>query len=313
MKQWSRIVTIILIIIILGVALLVGNGALQARRQARAWVYPPRNPVETSPDSAGIEDWEAVTFPASDGLEIGAWFVPPADSSCAQATMILVHGLSGNRGELLPEASALAKQGYGTLLLDLRNHGASEGTITTLGTLEVNDIRGAVEFLKTRPEVDDERIGILGFSLGGATAIMAAARIPDIQVVVSESAYMDLRVDVVPIVRALTGGYPPALHPAAVLWFASQETGTDLNTVQPINDLAQIAPRPILFIHGEQDMVVPPADAEAMYAAASEPKELYIVPGADHENFFKVEPVEYEQRLLTFLDTHLKGCSDSNP
>lgn len=299
-----------ILIVILGVLALATAGGIYvlriARGQALSWVHPPRNPPDRTPDQAGLEDWQNVTFESSDGLKIAAWFIPAQTDSKDGATMILVHGLSANRGEMLARAAILSRSGYHTLLIDTRDHGDSEGTVTTLGALEVNDVRGAMAYLATRPEVNQEKIGILGHSAGGATAIISAARISQLRVVISESAYSSVADMAVPVVTALTGR-PPFPSTGVVLWFLDQETGTSVSAVSPVTDVAKIAPRPLLVIHGEKDDLIDLGHEKRIFEAAGEPKDRYLVAGAGHVNIVEADPVEYERRVVTFLDEYLAG------
>ena len=108
----------------------------------------------------------------------------------------------------------------------------------------------------------------------------------------------------IPIVRALTG-QRPFPFPSAVLWFVKMETGVPVNEIRPINDLAQISPRPLLFIHGGQDFVVPAHNSQDMYEAAGEPKELFLLPNGQHTKLVAIDPVGYETQLTAFLDKYL--------
>jgi uncharacterized protein len=150
---------------------------------ARQVVRPPRQPLWATPDDVGLP-YEDVQFPArEDGVRLSGWFIPAEQPSAP--TLLLVHGWPWNRlGEaaeggmasltgaspvdLLRLAHALHRAGYSLLLFDLRNHGesASKGTVT-FGHQEAYDVLGALDYLVTRPDVDAQRIGAVGFSMGG--------------------------------------------------------------------------------------------------------------------------------------------------
>lgn len=301
-----RLIVIAVVVLVLVGA--VGLSAFMARRQAVTWVYPPRSTADETPDTQGLDNWQDVTFTSGDGLTLSGWFIRPDASTAARPTVILLHGLSGHRGEMLNEAQMLADAGFSTLLFDLRGHGASEGDKTTLGYSEVEDVRGAVDYLLTRDDVDTEHIGLSGFSLGGVLTLRAAARIPEIQAVAAISAFKTVDDNVTPIVQALTGR-APFPFPAAVMFFVNMETGVNVSEVRAIDDLAAISPRPVLFVHGGQDTIVPVSNSEEMYAAASEPKDLLIVPDAGHGGFLEAAPDEYRERLVGFFSQYLLGES----
>lgn len=268
-------------------------------------VHPARLALTVTPDDVGIANWEAVRFPSSDRLQLAGWFVPP-DPASDGATLVLLHGVRNQRQEMLLQAAMLHRYGYGALLFDLRAHGESEGDTSTLGYAEVADLRGAVDYLLARPEVNPERIGVMGHSMGGAISIRGAARIPEIRAVVAQSAYTSVEDNVADGVRALLR-LPPGLFAPLVVWLGERETGLELRQVRPVDDVSGIAPRAILIVQGGQDPAVPPENGQRLYEAAGEPKEFYLVPEAGHGGYMHVAPEAFEQRIMAFLDTYLRG------
>ena len=134
-----------------------------------------------TPEDAGMA-YEKVEFLSRDGISLFGWYLP--DNS--KGTIILVHGHGGKGISMVYHASALVSKGYSVLMYDQRAHGSSEGDICTAGWREVEDLLGAVDYLKTRADVNPERIGVLGISMGGLAALLAAAREHDIRAVVAE-------------------------------------------------------------------------------------------------------------------------------
>jgi fermentation-respiration switch protein FrsA (DUF1100 family) len=301
-SRGSLIGFIVFLVILLGI---VVASALLARSRALALVHPERRPVLTTPDDFGISNWEDVSFVTPDGLRLMGWFIPPAPEADG-ATIIFVHGFGYNRTTKLPHAALLVAQGYGALLYDTRNLGESEGSVSTLGLNEPLDVRGALDYLATRPEVDMARIGIMGESLGGASAIRAAATMPELRAVVAEAAFSSLEENVSEGVRRLTG-LPPFPFAPMVLWFAEQEAGGQVGQVRPVDEIAQIAPRPVLLLHGEDDTFIAPANSERLYAAAGEPKQLHIFPDAGHGRFMETNPSEFAEVVVPFFNDALLG------
>ncbi len=299
MKLISIVIIIgILLVVVAAIFLLIRS----ARNMAFNLVYTAPNPVATTPDSVGLENWEDVTF-ASDDLQLEGWFIPPADNANG-ATLIFVHGWQGNRTAQLKQAALLHQHGYGALLFDLRNSGSSQGNVSTWGYGEANDIKAAYDYLLSRSEVNPDKICLFGFSTGGAATARAAAQIPGIKVVIIESTYTAL-VDNLDNVVNLLGGRIPA-YPPLVLWFMERESGLPLRDIRPIDDVAKIAPRPIMFIQGTDDVVVDQSHTQKLFEAASEPKKLYIAPNAGHGEVFSSNPEEFEKQVIPFLDTYLK-------
>lgn len=246
--------------------------------------------------------FETVTFQAADGMPIAGWYSPPSPELPGEGAhcMILCHGLSTNRTELQDIALELRRRGYGVLLFDFRGHGESGGSCTTVGLREVNDILGAVEFLCMRPEVDLDRIGILGVSMGGAAAIMAAAICPTLRWIVADCPFATLE-------QALQSAFEAFVHAPGWLFarpvvaFAQLFTGAHVTDVKPVECIGAIAPRPVLLIHGYDDGLVHAANSEQLYRAAGEPKELWLIPQCDHVQCRVVAGEEYYRRVDAFF------------
>ncbi|MFQ6101606.1 MAG: alpha/beta hydrolase [Anaerolineae bacterium] len=298
---WRRLFLFGLSALLLGLALSVVFGGLWlAHERALGLVRPGRTLPQRTPADVGITHWRDVSFESQDGLMLSGWYVATENG----ATVILVHGLGSNREELLDEAALLVAEGYGVLLFDLRSSGASEGDLTTLGYLEVLDVGGALAFVLAQPESDAERVGLLGHSMGGATAILAAARYPQVRAVVAESAYTSVEDNVSDSVEALTG-LPAFPFAPFVVWFGERETGLDIKQVSPIEAIGILSPRPILLVHGELDAAISVENGRRLYAAAGEPKELYVIPNAGHGGFLQAQPEEYPRRVVGFFDRYL--------
>ncbi len=266
--------------------------------RALVLAHPARHQAERTPTDLGIKNWQDISFASPDGLQLRGWFIPPDPRN--RAAIIFLHGLASNRDHLLDEAALLASHGYGALLFDLRNHGASQGNITTLGYAEIEDARGAVNYVLTRSEVDPRRIALMGHSMGAGTAIRAAARIPQARAVIAASAYTSIEDNIADGVEGLTG-LPAFPFAPLVIWFGERETGLAIRQVRPIDDIAQISPRAILLIHGQHDTLIPVRNAQQLYRAAREPKQLYIVPNAGHVGLLDANPREWARQVLGFF------------
>jgi dipeptidyl aminopeptidase/acylaminoacyl peptidase len=289
---------------LIGVVLFVASFAVMGTRLAyhRAYglVHPGRTFTSRTPESVGVIEYQDVSFSSTDGINLRGWYVPPDNG----AVVILVHGLGGNRGQLLDDAGILVERGYGVMLFDLRNSGESGGEITTLGLLEANDVQGAVDFVLAQPGVDTDRIGLLGHSMGGATVILAAAQDQRVRAVVAQSAYTGIEDNVEDTLRQLTG-LPPFPFAPLVIFFGEREAGFDITEVQPIDEIAAISPRAVMIVHGEEDELIPVANAYELYEAAGVPRGIYVIPGGRHYGLPQSEPEEYIERVVGFLDKYL--------
>jgi len=149
---------------------------------------------------------------------------------------------------MLPIAAMLIRHGYGVIIPDFRGHGESEGERITFGHDEVRDVEAAYQYLLTRSEVDPERIGLLGNSMGSATALLYAAENPAVKAVVAQSPYATLEDMVQANVRRL--GFPTFPLAPTMLFFIERKFGFPVDTIAPIRHIAQISPRPVLILMG---------------------------------------------------------------
>jgi fermentation-respiration switch protein FrsA (DUF1100 family) len=295
----KRIGLIALAIIVLAI---VGGVLWLTRERALALVHPTRGAITRLPESVGITGYQTITFTDSDGLTLKGWWVPPVNG----ATIIFVHGHGGNRQGLLDDAGILVRAGYGALLFDLRGNGESEGDLTTFGLLEADDVRAAFDFVTLQLGVDPNRVGLLGQSMGGATVLLAAAQLPQVKAVAALSAYTSMEDNIKNGVERLAGLPAFPFAPLVIFW-GEQEAGMKIGQVRPVDAIAQISPRAVLLVHGDQDSLIPVENAYALYEAASEPKELYIVPGAGHQSFLPIAGQPYADKLTSFFDQYLLG------
>lgn len=290
-KRFVRMIIISLIFLI--IALLIFPMVLQAT----TLVHPRRITSDVTPTNFGVTLWREVSFETEDGLTLNGWFAPPTHSD--GATVLTVHGVAGSRHTFLSDLSFLHFEGYGVLLFDLRNHGTSDGTVTTMSNDEILDVQAAFDFLTQQPEVDADKIVLFGKSMGGAIAIRSMPTLPEARAVMVDTAYTSMEDVVRDGVADL--GIPPLFFHHVILRLSNGLSGSNLYEARPIDSVAEIAPRPILFIHGTADPTIPVEHIYELHAAAGEPKELLIVEGAGHIMSAFVEPETYRQRILDFM------------
>jgi pimeloyl-ACP methyl ester carboxylesterase len=251
-----------------------------------------------------VPDLRDVTMHTSDGLTLRGWLSP----GTRHAVVILIHGQGGDRSQLLPEALVLSRHGYGFLAYDSRAHGESDGDRTTWGDGERRDVAAALDLLMATPQLDPRlsegwtsppSVALLGFSIGGTTATLVAARDPRVRAVIANPVWTSLEDEV----RSKSGRLAFLTEPLAL--FALRHGGIDVDAVRPIDHVADIAPRPLLLIAGTQDRDTPVVAMQRMFDAARSPKSLWVVPGAGHGESLKTAPAEYEARVVAFLDSAL--------
>jgi fermentation-respiration switch protein FrsA (DUF1100 family) len=266
--------------------------------------HPPKYPLHIPP-SVYKTDYEAVSFTTEDGIVLKGWFVKPPHPRTPSPAIIICHGIGANRSDFTELAATLSHRGYFVLLFDFRAHGESSGRRTSLGYHEQKDVVASFYFLRTRNEINPGRIGIYGFSLGGSTAILAAARTGAFKAVVADSAFTSLRDQAR---EAITGFYHLPSFPFLQLAVLGYELYflTNIDSISPVSVIAAIAPQPVLIIAGEGDKLIPADNGRKLYAAAGNPKELWMIPGADHGGTLAGAGSEYEKRVGEFFDRNLK-------
>jgi len=236
--------------------------------------------------------YQSVDLITEDGIRLSAWYTPPRNG----AVILLAHGYGNKRPEWVYEL--VAKKGYGVLSWDARAHGESDGEISTIGYLEVLDVKAALQYALSQPGV--EHIGAWGGSMGGATLIRAAAEFPEIEALWIDSSFASLDEEInylVPI---------PVINPLAKS-LAKIETGIDLEEINPIEDISRISPRPVYIVHSLGDTVAPPDAGRRLYEAAQDPRFLWESENAPHMMIFLENPNRYKRRLVAFFDEWLLG------
>ncbi len=258
---------------------------------------PPCSDDGRTPGEFG-HTWEDVALTASAGGTFRAFFIPGTNG----ATVIIPPPYGGGRGVRLHEADVLARHGYAVLTFESRRC-AGMGALS-LGYKEVSEVGDALAYLRTRADVDPARIGIFGFSSAGATAVMSAARYPDLRAVVAEGGYGDFAEGAVGM-GAGDGTFLETIFKWSLGMSYHVISGVDIDRLSPIDVIGQIEPRPILLFYGSRERSLP--GAYDQLEAAGPNATLWIVPGATHGNYLDVAPAEFERRLVAFFDAALLG------
>ncbi|HET9400237.1 MAG TPA: alpha/beta fold hydrolase [Candidatus Acidoferrales bacterium] len=241
-----------------------------------------------------------VTVRASDGAVLRGWKVPAPHPK--GAWVLLLHGRSHNRTAMLPYAKLLLNAGYGVVMMDARNQGASGGSMSTYGLLERQDSRVIVDHLESSEGAS--HIFALGESMGAAVALQDGSDDPRIEAVVAEGAFRNLRevtFDYAGLQLSATLG-KTLFRPTAIVadFEAQHEGGFRFEDVSPERAVAARS-FPILLICGLSDTKIPCRHSEAIYAHAIGPKQLWEVPGAGHQKAIVVAPEEFRRRVLDFF------------
>jgi dipeptidyl aminopeptidase/acylaminoacyl peptidase len=296
-KHHPRVVQIALYLIVagagVGLVLCVGVAAKSFWNERADYVRTPPAAISRHPDRTGIEGLAEISFSSADGRRVAGWYAPSRN----RAAIILVHGTGAERSSLLFETGFLSQAGFGVLAIDLPGQGASEGR-TRWGVPERHAISAAVDLLRARGEVDPERIGGFGFSMGAY--------------VLTQAAVLDQRLRALALVSSPTEVVEHnwlatakwGLLSQVPCYLALRAYGQSLD-IPPKNVIGSIAPRAVLIVGGDLDPLVPAFMARQLYSAAGSPKELWLVPRAHHADFAQIAGPEYRNRLAGFFDRTL--------
>ncbi len=248
--------------------------------------------------------YDTVAFSSFDGLRLTGWFVRPQTPT--DKTILILHGKGSNAGDMLLNTRCLADEGRWNLFyFNFRGHADSQGRFTSLGPLEQKDMDSALAFLKAAYPAQSRHIAVMGHSLGSAVAIMSAAEHPEIEAVLAESPFADIARTIRRFAWLLYH-IPPYPFLDFSIALVSLFLRQNLWAFSPSRAIAKISPRPVLLIQAECDRRTPVEDTQDLYEKAKDPKELWVVKGADHGRPWEVEKAQYEKRVVEFFRRHFK-------
>ena len=235
---------IIYLIIILGWIVLISFYGFYSS------THPKKFISERTPADLGLE-YKNITLTTKDNLKLASWYIPSENKT--NKTIILLHGYPFDKGNILSLVSFLHKK-FNIFMFDFRYLGRSEGRLTSVGYHEKKDLMAAVDYLKKR---GDKKIGVMGFSLGGAVAIMTANE-TGVDAIISESSYANLY----KMIQTTYRQFYFFKHPFVFLTnlFAKMILGVDARDVSPMEDIKKLD-IPIMIIHGEKDSQIPVENA----------------------------------------------------
>ena len=222
---------------------------------------------------------QAVQLSVPGGKRLFGWLVAPAAGATLPAPAVLVmHGWGGNADMMAATAEPLCAVGFNVLLLDARCHGRSDDEAFTSLPRFAEDIAAGLRFLRTQPEIDPDRVALMGHSVGAAAALLHASKRHDVCAVVSLSAFA---------------------HPGEVMrrWLAERRLpylflgwyilrrvqrviGASFNEIAPVFTLRRVR-CPVLLVHGRQDDTIPVEDAQRLLRAGAQTQLLLVDGGHD--------------------------------
>ncbi|WP_337177575.1 alpha/beta fold hydrolase [Paludisphaera sp.] len=271
-------------------------------------------PLKLTPEDVG----EPAEFPSPQGLTLrGSYFKARTDSRVG--VLVFCHEFLSDRWSYAPYLDHLRDRGFDIFSFDFRSHGRSDvdpkyEPLQYASNHEVDDLRAALAYLRSRPDRDLAGFGLFGVSRGGGTAILAAADEPDVWGVVTDGAFPTRGTMTAYIIRwaeiFVRAKWFLRLVPRFIFSTLGDvsRAGTERNRNCHYPSLERaverLSPRPWLQIHGTRDVYIGPDIAREFFACAREPKEQWMVAGAKHNRCRETEPDDYAHRLEDFVDRH---------
>jgi fermentation-respiration switch protein FrsA (DUF1100 family) len=270
-----------------------------ARIATNATTRPADRRLTETPANMGAT-FKDVEFQTRDGVMISGWLLPGRDRG---VTIIYSHGLFRSRREMLARAVDLWRLGYGALLYDARNHGASGPARVSLGYNERQDAEAAVKFLREEAAAAD-RIVLFGISMGAATALLAAAETPEVAAVISDSSFLSLKDTIDHHLRAFLR-LPAFPLSNEIRFWMEQRADFDDSNLDALGAVKKLGERPVLFIAGARDRRMPPEIAEKLFQASASPKsKVIVIDGPQtsiHGHAYQADPKLYVEAVDSFL------------
>jgi hypothetical protein len=299
------------LILVLGAALLLGVGALSLV-MAYLLLRPPRMSdgkalwilKRLSPADLGLP-FEPLEFHVQDEkdgrtLRLAAWWIPHphAHGRCA----VLLHGYADAKVGAIAWAPAFHALGHNILAIDLRAHGESEGTISTAGFCEQDDLDQVINDLRAQRPAETRQLVLFGASTGAAVAAAVAARRDDVSGIILDSPFSDFRRAAMTHFDLL--GLPGAPMQRLALRLAEWMSGANFAAVSPVVMLPRVR-CPAMVIHCETDPFSGEADQAALRDAlerrGNESDVYWRVEGCAHLMAMCANTDEYRRRVGDFL------------
>lgn len=252
--------------------------------QQTRFIFFPSPVIQTTPEFFNLryqEVWLPVTTTAGQTERIHGWWIPATQSN--GRVLLYLHGNGINIGANVAHAHRFHQMGFSVLLIDYRGYGRSEGAFPSEATV-YQDAAVAWDYLVNQRRIDPSQIFIYGHSLGGAIAIHLALQQPNAAGLIVESSFTSIRA-MIDFQRAYR------IFPVDLILRQRFDSMSRVNALQI----------PVLFIHGTADWQVPAQMSEQLYAAAPEPKQLILIPGAGHNNVAEVAGSKYFQVVQNFV------------
>lgn len=293
---------VVLFMVFISMVLLVIGPVMLLQPHRRTIEYYRKLTTVLHPSDLGLAH-EELTITTAEGIPLHCWFIPAGGTP--RGTVIFLHGVSECVIVGLPVARHLHDAGFNVFLYDSRRHGDSGGRFCTYGFYEKHDTSTVISYLEDRNDVQIGKIGLLGSSMGAAVAIQVAALDPRVSSVLAESGFATLRTVYDEYQKRIVK-VPWHYLRNIVIKRSEHIAHFKASAVSPLEAVRNVRV-PILFMHGTTDNLIRHTYTERVYANANEPKELWLIQGARHNNMAEVGGEEYFRRIVEFFERTLKN------
>jgi len=305
MKKWFFIIISLVVSLFLAAVVIIGGVF------AEMLMYPAPRSCDSdewireafihckTPAEQGLT-FEDIEFKNDKGLTIRGWYMPYPE---AKKTIVMLHGYNTGRVESMRWVPALHKAGFNVLTFDFRNAGKSDSDFTSLGFFEKNDLKAAIDYLEANK--GQESFAILGASMGGAAGMMQMAIDPRIKAGAFEGVFADAMGLNEELIKRDFGLPFPSLFSESFRTWVKIRKGFDLKEISPEKIIAQIAPRPVLTIHCNQDNYTAFSHGLRLAEAAKEPKVFWAAECTKHAEAWQSDPEKANALVTEFFQQHL--------
>ena len=294
------ILAVVLFMIFLSIVLFVIGPIMLLQPNRRTVEYYSKYTSFLHPRDGGLPADE-ITLKTAEGISLSCWFV--RSQRAPRGTIIYLHGVSECKIVGLPLTKLLHESGFNMFLYDSRRHGDSGGRYCTYGFYEKHDVGTVINYLEQRTDVNLGKIGVFGSSMGAAIALQAAALDKRIQAVVSESGFATLRTifdDYQKRMIKMPWHYLRNL----VIKRSEHLAHFKANAVSPLDAVTDVH-APLFILHGTADNLIKYEYSELLFKKANPPKELWLIPGAKHNDMAEIGGEDYNRRIVEFFQKNL--------
>jgi pimeloyl-ACP methyl ester carboxylesterase len=292
-KTLQRIIPILLLVLIL----LLGFAAFATYRI----IAPERLEETIDPSSFLLRNYLTLSFSTQDSKTLEGWFIPSVRGA---PLVFLCHGYKSNRAELLTLASTFQENGYNLFIFDFRGHGTNPVRLSTLGIRETQDLLSALKTFTGRPDVDPDRVGVWGVSLGAYVALSAAIESDKIKAIVVDSPFQSPGSFVETEIPSILGLDTFVFNKLTRFGFFLVNLPQVQDTDVWFHSLARLQGRDKLFITNEE---TPALETQTLqvFNRCPQPKELLRLKHSKTSILYDLERKNYENTVVEFFKKRL--------